>query len=320
MEDPVYILSNPSVTLGTEITLFVICILGLFLNGLAVYITLSSHSSRNLAIRLMLFIAITDILFSIHGIASQIAKWATSQQVLLDPWFCQSNGMFNTLLTMSSTDGVGLLSLLRALSVAGNIKMREAYWYTAMGVLVLANTSFSIVAAFYEIMRIMPSEAYCQASFTKNTLSVIYSLFMMGKFAIVLLLIIASYIYITIRFYQTATRFSSKGNGVSSSLIDDRTTTTYQKWVLLRILIFVFMYMVCFAPELIALVYNLSTKTDRSPILDSIVSVGIFLTIIVNSVFLLFYNQENRKVLINMLPSWIRFYSDNLEMQELSSL
>jgi hypothetical protein len=268
----------------------------------------------------MLFIAVTDILFSVHGIASQIVKWATSQQVMLNTWFCQSNGMFNTLLTMSSTDGVGLLSLLRALSVAGNIKMRETYWYMAVGILIVVNTSFSIVAAFYEIMRIMPSEAYCQASFTKNMLSIIFSLFMMGKFTIVLLLIIGSYIYITIKFYQTATRFSSKVNGVNSSLIDDRVTTTYQKWVLLRIVIFVFMYMICFAPELIALVYNLSTKTDRSPILDSIVSVGIFLTIVVNSVFLLFYNQENRKVLINMLPSWIYIYSDNLEMQELSSL
>jgi hypothetical protein len=319
MADTEFILSNPSVTIATELTMFIICIIGLFLNGLAVYITLFRHRSKNAAIWLMVYIAGIDILFSIHYITSQIAKWATYHQVMLNPWFCQSTGMFFTLLIMSSTDGVGLLSLLRLLSITRDTEIRAIYWYITIGFLTIFNTTFSIIAAFNGVMRLMPSETVCQAQFRKNIFSIIYSLFMMVKYSIMLLVILISYFWITIKFYQTASRLTSKNNDSNAHFIENRRAQSYQRWVIMRLLILVIMYMLCFLPELLVIVYNLITETERSPITDGVVATGVTLTIIVNSVFLLFYNQENRKILIGMIPSWICLYSDSLEIQELGS-
>ncbi|KXN74517.1 family A G protein-coupled receptor-like protein [Conidiobolus coronatus NRRL 28638] len=319
MADPEFILSNPSVTIATELIMFIICIVGLFFNGLAVYITLFRHRSKNAAIWLMIYIAAVDIMFSIHYIASQIAKWATLHQVMLNPWFCQYTGMFFTLLIMSSTDGVGLLSLLRVLSIARDTEIRAVYWYITIGLLTTFNTAFSIIAANNGIMRLMPSETVCQAQFRKNTFSIIYSLFMMVKYSIMLLIILISYFWITIKFYQTASRLNSKNNDSNGHFIENTRAKSYQRLVIMRLLILVIMYMICFLPELLVIVYNLITETERSPITDGVVAIGVALTIIVNSVFLLFYNQENRKILAAMIPSWMCLYSDSLEIQELSS-
>ncbi|KXN74519.1 family A G protein-coupled receptor-like protein [Conidiobolus coronatus NRRL 28638] len=320
MSDQEFILSNPSVTIATEITMFIICIVGLFLNGLAVYITLFRHRSKNAAIWLMIYIAVADILFSVQDIAATISKWATSHQVMLNPWFCQSTGMFFTLLIMSSTDGVGLLSLLRALSIVRNIEIREVYWYISIGVLIIFNSTLCIFAALNQVMRVMESEAYCQASFRKNQISRFFSGFMLTKYTIMLLIILVSYFCITIKFHQTASKLNFKNNDDSSYYVGDKPAAAYQRWVITRLLILVFMYMICFLPELIVLIYTISTNTQRSPVADAVVSSGIAFMVIVNSVFLLFYNQENRKILFGILPSWILLYSPNLEIQELNSL
>jgi hypothetical protein len=269
---------------------------------------------------LMIYIAVVDILFSINDISAQILKWATSHRVMLNPWFCQSTGMIFTLLTMSSVDGVGVLSLLRALSIVGDIEIMAIYWYTAIGVTIIVNASFSIFAAVNQVMRIMPSEAYCQASFRKSKISSIFSGFMIGKFTIVLLIVIVCYICITIKFYRIASRCNSKSNDNNCRFVENRRAKSYQRGVIVRLFILIFMYMLCFIPELIVIIYNLSTNTQRSPIDDAIVCSGITFTIIVNSVFLLFYNQENRSILVNMLPNWVCICSDSFEIEEFRSL
>jgi hypothetical protein len=320
MTDSEFVLKNPSVTIATEITMFIICIVGLFLNGLAVYITLFRHKSKNAATWLMLYIALADIMFSVHDISATISKWATSHQVMLNPWFCQSTGMFFTFFIMSSTDGVGLLSLLRALSIARNVEISAIYWYVSIGVLILINSILSIFAALNEVMRLMESEAYCQASFRKNKISKFFSGFMLTKYTIMLLIILLSYFCITIKFYQTASKLNFRNSNNSSYYVGDKPAAAYQRWVITRLLILVFMYMICFLPELIVLIYTISTNTQRSPAADAVVSSGIAFMVIVNSVFLLFYNQENRKILSSMLPGWIFLNPHNLEIQELNSL
>jgi hypothetical protein len=303
--------------MATECIILLFSVIGLFLNGLAVYITLFRYKTRNSAIYLIIFVAIIDILFSLHYIASQLAKWITSNQVLANPWFCQTTGMFFTLLIINSVDGIGILSLLRALSVLGNVELRAVYWYIVIGVLLILNTTFSIFGLYNNIMRLMPSEAYCQVSFRKSKFSSIYSGIMMGKFIIMMLIVFACYICITIKFYKNASQLYLKNNSSENCILGDRPATAYQRWIIIRLLVLVLMYIVCFVPELIILIYNLSTNTQRSPSADAIAGTCMCLTVVVNSVFVLFYHQEIRDILLSMIPRWISPYPSSLDINEL---
>jgi hypothetical protein len=219
---------------------------------------------------------------------------------------------------MISVDGVAMLSLLRALTVIGNIEFKAIYWYISIGTLSLINITLSILGVSNSIMRVMPSGSYCKVEFLTNEYSLIYSKFIIAEFFIMLLITIISYFCITIKYYRTVSKLSSKENSNNSGIIDNRPALIYQRWVIIRLLALVFMYMVCFLPELVVIFYNISTDTYRTPIADSISSMGLSLTVVVNSGFVLFYHKEIRNILASMLPSWIPIYRPNTKISELN--
>jgi hypothetical protein len=312
-------LYNPSIMTATDCIKFSISVIGLFLNCLAVYITIFRYNSRNAAIWLIVYIAIIDILFSTHDIVTQILKWITNHQVLLYSPFCQYSGMLYALLIMTSVDGVGILSLLRAMSIVGDIELRAVYWYIAIGTLTLINVTLSALGVVYNIMKVMPSGSYCKAGFGNSQYSRIYSIIIIAKFFIMMLLTMISYSCITVKYYRTVSRLRSKNSNNRSSRIANRPVIIYQRWIIIRLLALILMYMTCFLPELVIIFYNVLTDTDRTPIVDSISSSWLSFTIIVNSVFVLLYHKETRNILANMLPSWIPLYRPNTNITELNN-
>jgi hypothetical protein len=307
-------LEDPSVTIGTEVAMFSISMIGLLFNGLVVYITLFRHRSRHVAIWIMAFIAMLDIGFSLTVIATQISKWVTLHQVLTNQWFCQYSGLVYMLSVITSIDAVGVLSLIRCIAIVYNTSIKGVYWYTTIGLLLIFNTIFSIFGVIYEIMRVMPSQAYCQPSFRKNSFSKIYSIVIMGKFFLMLFIVIASYILITIKYCKLLSAFNSKSNATKDCSVGTRPTLVFQRGVIIRLVALVFMYMLCFLPELLTLVYNLATNTQRDPVADAISGVTMNLTILVNSVFVLFYHEETQSILISLLPRWIYRTNSNADI------
>ncbi|KXN68454.1 hypothetical protein CONCODRAFT_18970 [Conidiobolus coronatus NRRL 28638] len=306
MSESDFELNNRAITLGTEHAMFLISILGLLFNVLVVYIMLFRHRSKQIDIVFMTIIAAVDILIALTVIVSQIAKWATFHSILVNDWFCQYSGLIYMLLTMTSIDGVGLLSIIRSLAIANDIKIKSIYWYLIMGVLLIFNIIFSGFGVVNKIMRIMPSQAYCQPSFSKNSFSKVYSGVMVGKFFLMFVAIVISYICITIKYCKLMAEFSAPKNLTSDYLVGERPALVFQKGVIVRLFILIFMYMLCFMPELVTLIYNISTRTERDPIADSVAGAAMNLTILVNSVFVLFYHEETRVILGSLLPSWIR--------------
>ncbi|KXN68449.1 family A G protein-coupled receptor-like protein [Conidiobolus coronatus NRRL 28638] len=306
MTEQVYSLSNPLITVITESVMFSISLTGLLFNGLVIYIMLFRHKSKEIDIWFMTYIAIFDILLAITIIGSQISKMVTFHEILFNNiWYCQYSGMFNILLTSTSIDGVGMLSLIRALAIVKNITFKSVYWYILMILLFIANLIFGIFGVTNQAFRVMESQSYCQPSFSKNRYSKIYSIVIIGKMFLMLFILMVSYICISVKYCNLLSDMNNSKDSSSDLLVGRKPLHVLQRAVITKLFGLVFMYMLCFLPELITLVYNISTKSERNPIADAISGSAMNFTIVVNSVFVLFYHEETRRILVNLLPLWM---------------
>jgi hypothetical protein len=306
-----FIITNSALTTGTELTMLVISILALILNSLVIYIILFRIRRKQVDFIFMGFVALVDILIAIAVISTQISKWITFHQVLANVWFCQFSGMIYILLTLTSIDGIGLLSLIRVLAIVKNITIKSKYWYFTMGLILFCNTFLSVLGIFYQIMRVMPSQAYCQTSYRKNLVSKIVSIIMISQFFLMFVIILVSYICITVKHYRVIEDLNKPSNWSSDCLFEERPSLTLYKGIFSRLLALILMYSVCFIPELITMIYNISTRTDRLPIPDAISVSGINLIIIVNSIFVLFYHEEVRKVLGEVFQNCLYYFKNS---------
>ncbi|KXN66336.1 hypothetical protein CONCODRAFT_11856 [Conidiobolus coronatus NRRL 28638] len=297
-------LENPSITISTETIMFFISILGLFFNGIAVYISHYKLKSRNESVWLMSIIGVVDILVSLTILIADILKYSTGFNILYNNAFCQFTGAAIMSLTMTTIDGVGLLSLLRALSIVKNIEIRAVYWYSAMSAMIAYNLVINILGIYNNIMYVMPAEVYCHAAFNANSYAVIFSYFILTKFVIMIVILMASYICITIKYCQIISPLNSKSRS-NECFIGDTSSISFQRAMVCKLLSLLVMYIICFGPMVFTVLYNVATKTFRSPIADAICGITMNLTVLVNAVFVLLYQKEARLALFSMLPSWI---------------
>jgi hypothetical protein len=315
MKKDEFVLSNPSLSMGTEVIMLATSIYGVLLNALAVYIVHYKLKSRNACTWLMSIIGLADILVALVIITTELAKFATRYQILINNDFCQYTGMLMMLLTMTTIDGVGLLSLIRALSIVRNIEINSIYYYVAMGLMFLYNTVINIIGVANGIMRVMPSEVYCMAGFTVNSYAKTFSLLLLSKFVLMIIILIVSYTCITVKYYQIINPLNS--NSVSSEcFIGDNRTFSYQMSIIYKLLSLMLLYLICFVPQLVTIAYNVATKTTRTPVIDSVIAMTMNFTIMVNAIFVLFYQRDARIALISMLPDFMRPNNRNQKPME----
>ncbi|KXN70606.1 hypothetical protein CONCODRAFT_6771 [Conidiobolus coronatus NRRL 28638] len=308
MEEAKYILNNPSLSIGTEIVMLVTSIVGLFFNGLAVYIVHYKLKSRNACIWLMSIVGIADILVAIVIIVSEFMKFATNYRILDNNTFCQYSGMFLMLLTMTTIDGVGLISLIRLLSITMNIEIKSIYWYMAMGSVFIYNIVIHILGVVNNIMRVMPSQVYCMAMFAINDYAKTFAILFLTKFVVMIFIIMFSYICITITYCRIISPLNSKYTS-NECFIGNSCSVEFQKSIVFKLLSLIIMYAFCFFPQLITVLYNVATNTSRTPYSDAVIGITMNLTVLVNAAFVLFYQKEARKAILSMIPNWI--CSDN---------
>lgn len=305
MVDYSYVLLNPPLTKGTESVMLIFSLLAIHSNVLALYITVFRLRLRTASVGLMAIIALTDILTALAIIINEILKYATSREILNNDLFCQRFGMISMLFPMSSVDGIGLLSLVRALSIVKNIEIQDLYWYLAMGIMFSYNLIINVLAVSNHIMKVTPSQIYCHALYDENNYSKLFSTLLLAKFLIMFIISIVSYICITIRYYKTVSRLKSKRGSSSECFVEANPTLTSQKMIIFRLVAFLLMYMICFVPQLATTAHTVITKTPRSAIADAISGATISLSLLANSIFVLFYQIESREIILNMLPRWI---------------
>jgi hypothetical protein len=297
-------LENPSITISTEAIMFSISILGLFFNSIAVYISHYKLKSRNASVWLMSIIGVVDILVSLTMLVADVLKYSTGFNILYNNAFCQFTGAVIMSLTMTTIDGVGLLSLLRALSIVKNVEIRAFYWYSAMGAIIAYNIIINILGIYNNIMYVMPAEVYCHAAFNANSYAVIFSYLVLSKFLMMIVILMASYICITIKYYQIISPLNSK-NRSNECFIGDTNSKSFQRAIICKLLSLLVMYIICFGPMIFTVLYNVATKTFRTPVADAICGITMNLTVLVNAAFVLLYQKEARLALFSMLPNWI---------------
>jgi hypothetical protein len=304
MGEAKYVLNNPSLTIGTEIVMLVISIFGLFFNGLAVYIVYYKLKSRNACIWLMSIVGIVDILATIVIIVSEFIKFSTSYQILGNNAFCQYSGMFLMLFTTSTIDGIGLISLIRLLSIVKNIEIKSIYWYMAMGTMFIYNIIIHTIGVTNNIMSVMPSQVYCMAMFAMNDYAKIFAILYLTKFVLMIFIITFSYVCITITYCRIISPLNSKYTS-NECFIGNSCSVEFQKSIVFKLVSLIIMYALCFFPQLFTVAYNVATNTSRTPSSDAVIGITMNLTVLVNAVFVLFYQKDARKAILSMTPDWI---------------
>jgi hypothetical protein len=314
-----FILENPSLTLATESVMFVFSVLGFFFNGLAVYITFFRLKIRSASIGLMAIIAILDVFTASAVLSTGIIKFATAHQILNNNYFCQYTGAIFMTFPMSSVDGVGLLSVLRLLSITREIEIEPIYWYIAMGLMFAFNVIINVIGIIDNINQVMPSQSYCHARLKPGAFSEVFSILVLSKFLLMFTILMVSYTWITYRVCKSFSNVNSRKNGSSNHFIAEVSYTGFQKKIVLKLLVLILLYMISFAPELITVFYTAITKKSITPVADSISGVTLSFSILVNSVFVLIYQIESREILLSMLPRWIhnsKYKSKPIELSD----
>jgi hypothetical protein len=305
MIDSSFVLKNPSITALTQSIMFLFAVIALFMNCIAFYITVFRLKLKTAAIGLMAAIATLDIIISSNVIIVDIMSFATSYQILANHYFCKYTGMIYMLVPMSSLDGVGLLSLLRLLSVSYNIEFKAVYWYLAMGATFVYNVVINIFGVIYSVYEIQPSQAYCYASYYPGTFSKRYVILLLLKFLIMFIMTLVCYIGITITVYKTFTKLNPKSDALSESFSTGIPYTTYQRRIIYKLIVLILLYMLCFVPGLAFTTYTTITAKRRNAVMDSISGIAFALALLVNAIFVLIYQREARDILLNMLPRWL---------------
>ncbi|KXN66334.1 family A G protein-coupled receptor-like protein [Conidiobolus coronatus NRRL 28638] len=313
MSDLSFTLKNPSLTILTGALMLLFAVIALFLNGLAFYITVFRLKKKTAAVGLMTIIATLDIIISSNVIIADLMNFASSHQSLTVHNFCTTTGMIYMLVPMSSIDGIGLLSLLRLLSVSYNIEFRAAYWYLAMGAMFIYNVVINVIGVIQDIYIIQPSQSHCYASYTPGTYSEIYSQLLALKFVIMFSLILVSYTGITITVYKTFSRLNLMNSNSSGHNLCDKPYTTYQRKLIYKLVILITLYVVCFVPGLAFTIYTVTTNNLRTPVMDSISGITFALALVVNAIFVLIYQKEARDIFLSMLPRWLYTSKSNFE-------
>jgi hypothetical protein len=284
--------------------MLVISIIGLFFNGLAFYIAHYKLKQRTASIWIMAVIGIVDILVCLVIIVTEITKYATHFEIVTNNYFCQYSGMCIMFFTMTTIDGVGILSLIRMLSIVKNIDVESIYAYTILGGFICFNLLINILGVHYDIMHIVPSQIYCMATM-KGSFGEIFSYMLLAKFILMVIILLISYFYITIFYCRIIKPLNNKSYS-SECFIGDTSSLSYQRGIIAKLVGLMLMYMICFLPMLVVISYNVVSGPLLKPIPYAISGATMNFTVIVNAAFVLLYQKEARNVLVNMLPNWIR--------------
>ncbi|KXN66335.1 hypothetical protein CONCODRAFT_11855 [Conidiobolus coronatus NRRL 28638] len=319
MSDSILILKSPSITILTEVLMIFFATLALVFNGVAFYITVFRIGFKTAAVGLMAIIATLDIIISFNVIIVDVMNFATSHQILNNRSFCTYTGMIYMLVPMSSIDGIGLLSLLRLLSVSYNKEFKAIYWYSVMGAMFIYNVVINIFGVTNDIYEIMPSEAYCYSGYAPGTYSELFALMLLLKFLVMFALILISYTGITVTVYKTFSQLNTSDIS-SEQVLCDKPYTQHQRRLIYRLFILIALYMICFGPALVFTTYTAVTNKWRTAIMDSISGIAFSLALLVNSIFVLVYQREARDILISIVPIWLYTSKSNFELVGLKNI
>ncbi|KXN66333.1 family A G protein-coupled receptor-like protein, partial [Conidiobolus coronatus NRRL 28638] len=319
MNDPSFVLENPSLTIITEILMIFFAVLALFMNFIAFYITVFRLRMKTAAVGLMAIIATSDIIISLNVIISHIINFATSHHILNNRDFCTYTGMIYMLVPMTSIDGIGLLSLLRLLSVSYNKEFKAFYWYLAMATMIIYNVVINVIGIIKDIYIIQPSQAYCYAAHVPGTYSELFDQLLALKFLVMLVLILISYTGITITVYKTFSKLNSNNNSSSEQFLCEKPYNAYQRRIIYKLVILIFLYVICFVPGLGITIYTVVTLKIITPFMDSIIGTKFTLALLVNAIFVLIYQKEARDILLGMLPRWLYSCKSNFDPVELQN-
>ncbi|KXN68451.1 hypothetical protein CONCODRAFT_9298 [Conidiobolus coronatus NRRL 28638] len=151
----------------------------------------------------------------------------------------------------------------------------------------------------------MPAQAYCHSSLRPGHFSETFAILILSKFLIMFTILMISYTLITIKVYKSFSKVNSRNYSSSSSFKSEKPYTVYQKRIIIKLMILILMYMISLFPELANIFYVVVTHKAMTPAYDSLSGVTLSFSILVNSIFVLVYQIETRKILLSMLPRWI---------------
>ncbi|KXN68936.1 family A G protein-coupled receptor-like protein [Conidiobolus coronatus NRRL 28638] len=271
-------------------------ILGVLINSGVIWVLVKKllKGKAHGDIKLCTFVAVTDIVISFGLIFRSIfAKYPYNIFKYHPNWCKVELGTTGQLLTYSGYS-LAVLSIERFLLVCFNVKISVIFWFLCIAVCWLLQFIPAIIGISQDLQTLTKIEIYC--TFLPQKAAYI-------AYIVALVLFLGSYIIIIICYAGiTILKFKQCLNQLNLNIPKEKVYAEFRS-TFLKSILNICIYQLVFTGKIYTIIYELTTGKKRWLMLDVVSNSLIIYTSVVNTLILLYMNQEVRKSYFDLLKS-----------------
>jgi hypothetical protein len=271
-------------------------ILGILLNSGVIWVLIKKliKGKTHGDIKLCTFIAVTDILISFGLVFRSIFAKYPYNIFKYHPNWCKAEvGTTGQLLTYSGYS-LAVMSVERFLLICFNIKISVIFWFIFIAVCWLLQFIPAMIAISEDLQTLTKIEIYCTLLPQKTA----YIAYMIS-----LVLFLCSYCTVIICYAGiTVLKFKQCLNQLNLNIPKEKVYAEFRS-TFLKSLLNICIYQLVFTGKIYTILYEIITGKKRWLLLDIISNSLIIYTSVVNTLILLYMNQEVRNSYFGLLKS-----------------
>ncbi|KXN64764.1 family A G protein-coupled receptor-like protein [Conidiobolus coronatus NRRL 28638] len=266
---------------------------GLILNSLVLCVLVSKLKKRgaHTDVKICTFIAFADILASMGILFRSIFAKFPYNIIKAHPDWCKFDGLITIILYCSGYT-LGVMSVERYLLICFNIQLSIKFWLIVIISIYLLMIILTILSIASDLQVLTSTQVSC----VYNKIGAGYYVFLFGT-----ILFVASFLAVIISYFGIIVKKSKQCLNQIDLNVPKNTVYKELTSTLVKSLINIALYLLCFSGKLYGLFYTLITGLKRPMIVEIFCQSIICWSVVVNPIILLYMNTEIRNSLITML-------------------
>ncbi|KXN64857.1 family A G protein-coupled receptor-like protein [Conidiobolus coronatus NRRL 28638] len=276
---------------------------GLILNSLLLCVLVSKLKKRgaHTDVKICTFIAFADILASIGILFRSIFTKFPYNIIKVHPGWCKFDGLISVIMNCSGYT-LGVMSVERYLLICFNIQLSIWFWLIVIFSIYLLMIILTILSIASDLQVLTSTQVSCIYSAT----GVGYYGFLFGT-----ILFVASFISVLVSYFGIIVKKSKQCLNQINLNVPKNTVYKELTSTLVKSLINIAIYLLCFSGKLYGLFYTLVTGSKRPMVVEIFCQSIICWSVVVNPIILLYMNTEIRNSLTTMLKGVKLPFSSN---------